>query len=233
MYFIASIGLVLIFICLVVLFLLPNSGKDQKKRKAKEQEAVEQKDWEAAAHKLEWHIYSLRNDAAEFQKKEKHWEKELTAAREENKKLKDKLELEGSWHKKEQHEIDKRAKEISHLKEEIKKAEHNLGQEHSQRLRFEREFRETKQAFEAADSQRKAVELEVLGLKSQLKNLKEELTTLKRDNAELKKQKEDTTFVAKSDYDALEKQLKVKDKEFDRVVREYEKYKHDIQKEIR
>lgn len=232
-HFIASAGLILIFITLIVLFLMPPAGQDQKKKKAKAEEEIQHKDWEAAARKLERHIYALRNDIAEFQKKERHGEKELTAAREENKKLKEKLELEDSWHKKEQDEIDKRAKDITHLKEGVRKAEQNLEREHSERLRFEREFKETKQAFEGSDSQRKAAELEIMGLKSQLKNFKEELTALKRENAELKRQKEDTTFVAKSDYDSLEKQLWAKEKEFDRVMREYEKYKLDVQKEIR
>jgi chromosome segregation ATPase len=231
-YLIATIGIIFIILLLMVLFFTPTQEKSKKKERPVEQQKKEQ-DWQATALKLERHILGLREEISVSEKKQKTMEKQIAALTAENKKLTDKINLEEGWHAKEQAEIDKRAKEISQLKEDIRRSETSLETEHAQRLRFERESKEIKQSFDSADDQRKKLDLEVLGLKAKLKVTQDELAILKRENTELKRQKEDTTFVAKSDFDDLDRRFKAKEKEFDRVVREYEKFRSDIKNEIK
>jgi len=217
---IVAIGVTIIFIVLLILFLIPTSKKGSKKRERPPEQLPKETDWQAVAHKLEGHIYALRNQIADLEKKGHSSERELSEIKTKNKQLEEKLTLEEGWHKKEQEEIDKRTKEIGHLKEELKKAEEGLEREHTQRLRYERELAELKQSFEITDGHRKKIEIEMQKLKATLENMTKEMLEYKRENIQLKKKQEDTSFIAKSEYDKLERILREKEKELERIKRE-------------
>ncbi len=219
---IAGIGIILVFIVLLVIFLIPTSQKGSKKRERSPEQLPKETDWQGVSRKLEGHIHALRQDIAAYDKRQKSLERELLETKAKNKELQEKLTLEDGWIKKEQEEIEKRTKELTRAKEELKKTESSLGEEHSLRLRYERELKELKQAFESSDGQRKKLEVEVMKLKAGLEKANEELRESKRQNFELKKKQEDTQFVAKAEYDKIERLLREKEKEFQRISRERE-----------
>ena len=86
-----------------------------------------------------------RQELEAIQKNEKEAQKELLLFKEKTKKLQEKLSQERGWQEKEQADVDKRSKEIHTLKDDLKKAEENIGTEHSQRLLLEREAKEIRE----------------------------------------------------------------------------------------
>jgi len=220
--FIAGIGIIFIVISLGVLFLMPGGKKPKKRRKKDPTENQQQKDWKQAAVRLEKHTYSLRGKLASFEKKEKAWEKQLMVEKARNEKLQEKLSRERGWHEKEQRTLDKRGEEFQELKTELLKVQENFGKEHALNLRLQRELESLKRENDSGNDQRRALESENAQCKAKMQNYRMEIAHLKKENAELTKKKEDTSWVAKSDYAKLEKLLQEKEKELERIKRELE-----------
>ena len=56
-------------------------------------------------------------------------------------------------------------------------------------------------------------------LTAKVKNNKQEIMRLKKENMQLEKKKEDINWIAKTEYEQVEKLLKEKEKELDRITR--------------
>ena len=57
-------------------------------------------------------------------------------------------------------------------------------------------------------------------VKAQLENLRKEVSDLRKENMDLARKKDDATWIAKSEYERIEKLLKEKEKELERMKRE-------------
>jgi len=215
-----SIAIVLVVLLFVVVFLYPTSSKSKRRRKGRLPEQLpKQKDWQEASLKLERHIYALRKEVDTLERKSRILEDKVSKEKAIGLHFKEKLAQEQGWHDKEQQGLEGKTKEINQLKKDLQMAELNLGEEHSLRLRFEREFKETKRAFDTLNEQRRKLEAENLKINAYAETYMRELNELKRENRELKKKKDDINWVAKSEFSRLEKLLKETEKELERVRR--------------
>jgi len=218
--FVAISGIVFIFILLGLLFLLPTDQKKKKKRKRKVTLSSEQKDWQQTALKLERYIQSLRGAIAAFEKKEQHMEKQLLIEKAKTKKFQEKLSQEKQWHQKEQNTLEKKMKEADHLKTDLQKAQNSFAKAHAQNLRMQRDIEQLKKEKEAVNEKRRTLEGQSHQLKSKLEQNRKDIAQLRKENAELKKKQDDVSWIAKSEYTSLEKRLKEKEKEIERIKRE-------------
>ncbi|MCK5580736.1 MAG: hypothetical protein KAJ18_05630 [Candidatus Omnitrophica bacterium] len=217
----AVVGVVLVLILLGVLFFVPTSKKSStRKSKAREDKQEIQKDWQAVSLKLERHIQALRKDIDKLQRSEKGLESDLELQQEKYKKLQEKLEQERGWQKKETTDIERKTKEIIRLKEDLKKAEHGLGENHSKRLLLERELKEARAEVEGLTRDKRALESENTSIKNQAGAYRKEIQGLKAENHALSKKHDDATWVAKSEYVKLEKMLKITKMELEKLRRE-------------
>lgn len=211
------LGVILILVSLGVLFLMPASrGRRVKKRKRGNPAKIREednKDWRAVSLKLEKYIQTLREEIEELQKAERIKERELIRKKEKNKKLQEKLAQERGWHDREQKDIDRNIKEVHRTRQEMIELEKDLDGEHSSRLKRERESKDLKRDFETLNEQKREGDSELIKVKVQAEQGRQEIRELKASNTELSKKHEDTTWVAKTEYDKLRRILKETEKE--------------------
>lgn len=218
------IGIIFISILLAVVFLIPGEQKrKKKKRKTQEQPVVEEKDWEQKVSRLEKHNHSLREQILDFQKGEKVFEKQLMVERVKVKKFREKLAQERLWHEKEQDSIDKKGKDFQELKVELIDIQESYSKAHSANLRFEHQVKELQDQVDSLNGRRRVVEEENTQLTAKVKNDQRDIAYLKKENIQLEKKKEDVNWIAKTEYQRVEKLLKEKEKELVRVTRENNK----------
>jgi len=213
--FIAFIGIIFIILILIIL-LIPAERRKKKKRSEKTPEE-QIKEWQNACLKLEKHVQALRSQVDTLQKKGKTLEKDLLLQQEKNKRLQEKLSQERGWQEKEHADVDKKAKEVHALKEEIKRLEANLEKEHGQRLSLEREAKELKESLVKETEAKRALDSQILKLKAQGEGYRDEIKELRETNQKLSQKQEEKTFVSKSEYEKLEQLLKEKEKELEKL----------------
>lgn len=209
-------GISLIFILLGILFLIPTEKTAYRhiyKRSAAPL-PEESKDWQAVSLKLEKHVLELRRQIDAQQKREKHLQRELAVEHDKYVKLQEKLSQERDWQKKEKDGVDRRNTEIIQLQKDRQEIEQNLEKEHSRRLMLEREMREAKDSMTAANDLKNSLEVQIAKLQAHVDKYRAEINELKQENLKLSKKHDETTFVAKSEYERVEKLLKDTQKEF-------------------
>ena len=218
------IGIIFISILLAVVFLIPGEKKRKKKKgKVQEQPVVDEKDWEQKISRLEKHIHSLRDQILDLQKGEKETEKQLMVERVKVNKFQEKLSQERQWHEKEQGSIDKKGRDFQELKVELIDIQESYSKAHSANLRFEHQVKELQDQLDLLNERRRAIEEENTQLTAKIKNDQQKMAQLKKENIQLKKKKEDVNWIAQTEYQRVEKLLKEKEKELDRVTRENKK----------
>jgi chromosome segregation ATPase len=209
----ATIGIIFVIVLLIILF-IPSERRRRAKKKRTEKTPEEQiKEWQGACLKLEKHVQALRQEVETLGKKEKALDKELFLYKEKNKKVQEKLSQERDWQEKEHADVDKKAREIQGLKDEIKRIETNLEKEHSQRLVLEREAKEIRENLAREIDVKRSLDSQILKLKAQSDGYREEIKELRASNQKLSQKHEEKTFVSKSEYEKLEQILKEKEQE--------------------
>ena len=218
------LGIIFISILLAVVFLIPGEKKRKKKKgRVQEQPVVDEKDWEQKVSRLEKHIHSLRDQILDLQKGEKETEKQLMVERVKVKKFQEKLSQERQWHEKEQGSIDKKGRDFQELKVELIDIQESYSKAHSANLRFEHQVKELQDQLDLLNERRRAIEEENTQLTAKIKNDQQKIAQLKKENIQLKKKKEDVNWIAQTEYQRVEKLLKEKEKELERVTRENKK----------
>jgi len=217
------IGIIFISILLGVIFLIPGERKKKKEKKRKKeidnQPSENEKILELKISRLEKHIQSLHNEILDLQKRDKDHEKQAMVQNVKVKKLQEKISQERQWHEKEQSGIDKKGKEFQKLKTELIDVQEGYSKAHSSNLRFEYQMKELQGQVDSLNEQRRTVEEENVQLTAKNKNDKQEIAHLKSENVKLAKKNENVDWVAKTEYQRVEKLLKEKEKELDRVAR--------------
>jgi len=192
-------------------------SRKRRKRRLPKMEKGENKDWQAVSLKLEKHIYALRKELVDFERREKNLEKELMIEKQKYAKSQEKLSQERGWKKKESSDIEKQGEVILRLKKDLTQVEHNLAREHGLRLRFERELKDLKDQIDSTIDEKRALEMEILKMKSQADVQRKEMLELREMNMKLSKKKEETAWVAKSEYQKLEEKLQETQKELEKL----------------
>jgi len=219
------LGVIFTILLLAVFVFLPTETRKAKRKKNLEAEVKPQKDWQEAALRLEKHILSLRQEIMQYKVEVKRKEKELVDAKTEIKRLIEKIQQERGWLNKEQQDVEKTHRETQDLKNELAKSEESLEKEHTQRLNLEFELKESKASITALNELRLKLESEIAQRKGQQETLLKENRAVKEENAKLSQKHAETDWIAKTEYDKLEKILKQKEIEL-------EKLKRDLQREI-
>ena len=199
----------------IVIYLLPSDPAKPKKKEKKERaqllpdpvKPAQDKDWKAIAERWEKNNNALLGDVEKFKMQEKNTAKELEELKAKQKDLMDKLSLEKSWREKEQVNLDKARTHEKDLKGQAIRTEKELEREHSERLRIEREHQELKIKHESSVEEKRVLSVKAASQETTLKALEKELKELKAANAKLKEKREDVQWVAKSEHDALKKEL--------------------------
>ena len=194
------------------------AAKAQKKKD--DEQMKKQKDWENIAARQEKHIQTLNRQMEEQESKFRSKEKELEQHVKKSQELVEKLAMEKNWREKEQADVDKKGQEFQRMKKDLLESQKKTEEEHFGHLRFEKETKESKQTITQLQDKLKNAETEIMNLKANVDFHKKELADLKKENATLKKEQTDTTWIAKSDFDALQKTLKEKENELDRIRRQ-------------
>jgi hypothetical protein len=216
---IVGIGVFAIIALLGVMF-SPQQKRKRRRRKEHKELPRKEKDWEAIALRRENYIQRLKDEIARLLREQKQKDEHSEAFKAHIEKLNEKLKLEQQWRQKEEQDTGKEAGRTRQLKEDLMKAEENLGKEHSANIRMNREIEAFKKELDGLKKEKMDRSLEIMKLKSLLEETKKELREQKKISDELSRKKEDAQWVAKSDFDKLQQQLREKEKEFDRIVRE-------------
>ncbi len=216
-----GIGILFILVLLVGLFFMPTEKKvEKKKKKEKTEPEADTKDWQQTVTKLQHHVQSLHKQIEDLDRSVKSKDKQLIIEIAKAKKLQEKITQERSWHEKEKSEVDRKGGEFKKLQDELAKSQDHFSKEHALTLRLEQELKELRLVMDSTNSQRRAAEAESAQLKAQVESYRKDTAQLRRENTELSKKKEDASWIAKSEYERVEKLLREKEKEFERIKRE-------------
>jgi chromosome segregation ATPase len=218
-----GVGILFIVLLLAVLFVIPTdtrpvNGKRKKKEAPPEPEKKPETDamishLQRANHKLQEQLWQADHRIKELEKQNFVEQVKL-------KKVQEKLNQERGWQEREQTETEKKAKDFDRLKDEITELQKDFDREHGATLRLEGELRDERQRANQLAEERRRFEAETIKLQGEVRAKIDEIIALKKDNAGLKKKQDDVTWIAKSEFVKLEKQLKEKEKEIERLIRE-------------
>jgi hypothetical protein len=211
------IGVALIVFLIGILFFMPTEKKEDKKKKKAQPEVKEgpQKDLKLTIEKLEHHIHTLHQQIASFEKKERDHEKQLLVEHAKIKKLQEKLSQEREWQEKDHLTTERRSKELKETQEELKKTQESYTKEHSLNLKLQQELKDLQKEHESVNSLRRQAESVEAQLKATIERYRQDTVELKAENIELKKKKDDTVWIAKSEYERVDKLVREKEKELE------------------
>ena len=215
------VGILFLLFVFGLSFLISTGGKKRKKKRSSRQmQPKEQKDWKEVSLRLEKHVHSVRKENLECQKRIKILEREAEVYKDKTNNLKEKLERERNWQKKEGEGADRKGLRIKQLEEELKKNEHQLELEHSELILFRRESIEFKEIAEKEEEEIKSLELEVQKVKSQSDDYRKDILDLRSENKKLSKKHEDVQWIAKSVHVKVKEELRQKTQECEHLRKE-------------
>lgn len=224
---IIAAGIAVFLLGVLGILLIVPTKKTRRQRFSGEQKIKSQqppqKDWQAVSLKLERHIQALRKEIDEFQRKEKDLQRDLSVQSQKYSKLQEKLLQERDWQKKESDDIEKKAQEILALKNDLRKMEHDLGVMHSDRLRFERQLRESKDENTSIAQVRRNLELHVQKIEAENEVLRKTVKELRWETERLSQKKDAESWVPKEDFEKLQADLRNKEKDLARLREQFNK----------
>ncbi len=219
--------LIIVFsvLCIVVfivftIFFPPEESRRRKRRKLEapqETLSKEEKGWQEAAFRLKEHVIKHKQEILALKEEEKQLREKIKDEEQKTQKFEEKLKREKQWLAEQESSLDRRTKEMRHVKIDLTKAQTDREHEYSLRLAAERDKKEIQVALEKLTKERNDLVLKVTNLEFILRTQKEELADLRKTNASLQKKKEEDQWVAKSEFDKLEMQLKQKEKEIQKL----------------
>jgi chromosome segregation ATPase len=216
---IGVLGFIILMSFATFIYQLP-PDKLPKRKRVTPPPPVREKDWEGIAKRWEKNNTFLQNEIESLKKERKSFldkiEDHQKIVREQN----EQLAREKAWREKETQVMNK-VKNIDHeLKDDIKKLEKTIDEEHSLRLRLERDLQDSKIKAGKLSEAERALSVKLMAMEKELEGANKELRELKKTNTDLKKQKEDIQWVAKSDYDEIAMKLKKVESELGRLTRD-------------
>ncbi|MBL8014029.1 MAG: hypothetical protein JNN05_09300 [Candidatus Omnitrophica bacterium] len=209
-----------ICVALVVFIFQMPAEKFRKRKRPVVPAPVKEVDWQAVAARTEKNNSTLANEIEALKKERKSFMEQLA----DNKKIIDEqleqLAREKAWREKESQMVEK-VKNFDHeLKDELRKAQNMLDEEHSLKLKVDIELQEAKILISRLKEEVRALTVKTLAMEKQADVANKELKDLRYANTELKKQKEDVQWIAKSDYDEVVMKLKKVESELGRLTRD-------------
>ena len=194
--------LIIFLLTIFLLFLILGSKENaQPKMENKKPDLKEIKTPpEDEAETLRAKLRKLKEDNQALAEELKTAKNNEALAREETEKVK-------GWLEKDRSLEESLKKELSELKEKLLKKDQEFDQEFSRSLTLKKELSEYKQKRESLEMDNRENSGQLRILAAQNTNLKEELKDLTRSLAEFKKEKQESQWVSKKEYDELKARL--------------------------
>lgn len=181
---------------------------------------VKEKDWESISKRWEKQNSVLTNEIESLKKERKAFMEKIEDDQKIVKEQVEQLAREKAWREKESLVVEK-VKNVDHeLKEELRKSQNALNEEHSVKLRMDIELQESRITISKFKEEIRALTVKVMAIERESDAANKELRELRRTNTELKKQKEDIQWVAKTDYDEVVLKFKKVESELGRLTRD-------------
>ena len=175
------------------------------------------KDWKAIAERWEKHNQSLQGAVEKMKIEQKGIQQHIDEHKSEIKGLVEKLALEKSWREKEQASLEKLKHHEKDFQAQILRTESELEKEHSNRLRLEREVQEIKIKYDQIVEEKRQLSIKAASQQTTIETTTVELKALKVENTQLKEKRADIQWVAKSEFDQLQRVLQAKEKDLERL----------------
>lgn len=218
---VAIIGFV--FLMGLALFIYQLPAEKLKRKRPIVPAPAKEMDWEAISKRWEKNITVLNNEIATLKKERRTFIDQLEDQKKIIQEQVEQLAREKAWREKETQVVEK-VKNVDHeLKEELRRTQNTLNEEHSLKLKKDIELQETRVALSKFKEEARTLAVKLMALENENGNSLKELRELRRANTELKKQKEDIQWVAKSDYDDAVMKLKKVESELARLTRDQNK----------
>lgn len=220
--YIAFFVLVTLTVLLIEVLLIPEVKKrKKKKRKSRKLEPTEiEIKLRESIERMDVKINSMSKEIEQFKVGEKKYQEMIETEKASVKALEEKIKIEREWHEKDQQETYKKSKEIQKMREEFKVEQENFSKEHTEFIKLEHELKRYKSELQETHNQKRALEREVAGLKGAVEEGRKNISNLKADMKVLTKKKEEESWIAKSDYTRLEKEVEKLQKQLERATRE-------------
>ena len=212
------VGVLVLLALAVFIMSLPDEAtrrRKKEKRIASPVLAAPDKDVAQITARWEKHVQTLKDELSKGQLMYNKALKELAVEKVKNAKLQEKIKKEEEWLAKEQSSAGRKEQDLKTLQINLQKLQQDMDKEYGVRLKLERELNDLKETFQQTDKERKELLLRANTLESELDRDKRELIRLKRENADLTREQEEKSWVAKTEYERLEKLLKERDKELE------------------
>jgi chromosome segregation ATPase len=217
---ITAISIIFLMGLVIFIYQLPTDKMPKKKRPPPPPPPNKEKDWEGISRRWEKNNAVLVNEIEALKKDRKLLLEKLDDDKKIIREQNEQLAREKAWREKEILVVEK-VKNVDHeLKDELKKAQKALDEEHSVKLRLDRDLQEHKINLSNFKDENRALSIKLMSTEKELEIAGKELRELKRTNTELKKQKEDIQWVAKTDYDEVKMKLKQAESELARLTRD-------------
>ena len=220
--YIAFFVLVSLTVLLIEVLLIPEVKKRKKKKKKSrklEPTEIEIKLRESM-ERMDAKINGMSKEIEQFKAGEKKYQEMIEAEKGNVKALEEKIKIEREWHEKDQQETYKKSKEIQKMREEFKIEQENFSKEHTEFIKLEHELKRYKTELQETHNQKRALEREVAALKGAVEEGRKNISNLKADMKILTKKKEEESWIAKSEYTRLEKEVEKLQKQLERATRE-------------
>ncbi|HSV43140.1 MAG TPA: hypothetical protein VLJ10_01170 [Candidatus Bathyarchaeia archaeon] len=192
-----------------------SQSKKIKKHRPKPLTQKEQKEWKEAALHLEKQLLQARRENIDVQKQAKVLQKELDIYKEKNTALKEKLDRERGWQKKEEQDIDKQGRHLQELQHELKAMETRFETEHSELILLRREKENFKEEIDRAAAQIKSLQEQADKAQAFSDSLRKEMLDLRAQNKVLSKRHEDVQWIARSVHLKVKEELRQKTEELE------------------
>ena len=170
--------------------------------------AVETKDWQAIAVRLELRIKSLEEEARGLEAQVREKDKQVAAMLEVEAGLRQQIEQGKAWIEKETSDAGKIKVRERELRDELDTTRKSLNAEVSGRIKLETEVKALRQVKDGLSETGRGLVARVAELERRLGTALHELNHLRTENSQLRKKDEGTEWVSKADYKQLEAQLK-------------------------
>lgn len=190
-------------------------AKTVKRHRPKTLTQKEQKEWKEAALHLEKQLLQARRENIDVQKQVKVLQKELDIYKEKNTALKEKLDRERGWQKKEEQDNDKQGRHLQELQNELKVTEARFETEHAELILLRREKENFKEEIDRAAAQIKSLQEQADKAQALSDSFRKEMLDLRAENKVLSKRHEDVQWIARSVHLKVKEELRQKTEELE------------------
>ncbi len=205
---IAGVALAVLGLLLVIVLLLPDVIEKEKRGRQRTPPAPPPKDWQGSAERFEKRVKIMELEARTFQAQLREKDKQAEALAAALAGIRKQFDQEKVWREKEEAALEKEKSQERALREDLLRTREALNTESTEKIRMEHELKDIRRVKEELSGANRGLSTRLMELERQLEAAVKELRQLRDENAQLRRKKEDTEWVAKSDYKQQESALK-------------------------